>query len=304
MLDTTKALLTSVFFATLFVPIAATAAEPVRWFDDRGRPVTEAVVSTETLGADSLLLGELHDNPNHHLVQARLLQNLVTSGRDVVVVWEMLRRDQQDIIDAYLAQPNADADGFAQRVGWAESGWPDWSFYRPIADVAIKAGLPMVAGGLEEGEVGRLIGQDLDAWGEARGWSVPALNDEERDRHLTAVFDGHCGLVPKERLAPMVTVQRARDLSLAYAMLQTDQLTAAVLISGNGHVRSDIGVPHILRRMAPGARMLVIGQNEGAPDTPAEPTDRYDWIGVSRVIERPDPCEALRRHFGGHKNDG
>jgi hypothetical protein len=77
---------------------------------------------------------------------------------------------------------------------------------------------------------------------------------------------------------------------------------SAVLLAGNGHVRSDIGVPYWLRRamaaptmassLATGAvQVQAVGYVEPADETaPA----RFDQTVVVPPVTRPDPCATLK----------
>jgi uncharacterized iron-regulated protein len=61
---------------------------------------------------------------------------------------------------------------------------------------------------------------------------------------------------------------------------------AAVLLAGNGHVRSDIGVPRWLSPATRG-RSVAIGLLE--PGAPSE-RPRFDVSVMTREQVRPDPC--------------
>ncbi len=91
----------------------------------------------------------------------------------------------------------------------------------------------------------------------------------------------------------MVEAQRLRDAGLARAvvaaMLETGGPVA--LITGNGHARTDWGVPRMLGRALPDATVISVGQFEAAPSGPV-PHDL--WL-VTEPAERPDPCLAFRQ---------
>ena len=48
--------------------------------------------------ADFVLLGERHDNPDHHMLQAEVLRDLIAVGRRPAVGFEMLGLDDASII--------------------------------------------------------------------------------------------------------------------------------------------------------------------------------------------------------------
>ena len=68
--------------------------------------------------ATFVVLGENHDNPDHHVLQARVLAALVAAGRAPAVAFEMLDTSQQPALDAYVREHPGDAAGLGDAVGW------------------------------------------------------------------------------------------------------------------------------------------------------------------------------------------
>lgn len=238
-----------------------------RLWDSRRRTfVTEGGLIDALARASFVALGEQHDNPDHHRLQARLIHALVERGRAPTVVLEMLDVERQPDVDRARREHPQDPDAIGLAVDWGHSGWPAWALYRPVFAVAVDAGLPIVAAGvnregamrLAEGGVAALdpvlvqrfaLGAELDAP------TASAMRAEMRD--------AHCGLLPEEMLDSMVLVQRARDATLADRLLATGAgraggSVAGVLIAGNGHVRRDRGVPAALGR-AGATDVLAVG---------------------------------------------
>jgi uncharacterized iron-regulated protein len=120
-----------------------------------------------------------------------------------------------------------------------------------------------------------------------------------------AVEAGHCHRMPESMVPSIARAQIARDAMLARS-IEPFASRGVVLLTGNGHVRSDIGVPHFLP--APiRARLVGIGlfevdaadrQSETQADTDAGPADAYDVAFFTPVQARPDPCATLQ--FGSH----
>src|SRR5690242_12305298 len=124
--------------AALFTVLAACASSPWHAPLHRDHPLVgriwdgAAFADEQTLDAAArsahfLLLGETHDNPDHHALQARLLR-VAAAGRTPAVVFEMLDVGQQAAIDAAPRTP----EGIAEAANWSRSGWPPFSMYRPI----------------------------------------------------------------------------------------------------------------------------------------------------------------------------
>src|SRR5512142_2134997 len=74
------------------------------WAGRAGRFVDEASLDDAMNGADLLLLGEVHDNPDHHLLQARFVREVVAAGPRPALALEMLTSDLQPQVDAARAR--------------------------------------------------------------------------------------------------------------------------------------------------------------------------------------------------------
>jgi uncharacterized iron-regulated protein len=278
-----------------------------RIWDPRGRRwVDEAALAAAVASAHFVLLGETHDNPDHHLLQARLLRSVVEAGRRPALAFEMLTTDQQAAGDASLARAPKDPDALAEAVSWKASRWPDFRFYRPIFAAGLAAGLPIVAANLPRAQVKEIVAKGREGLDEslrvrlAREEPIPdAVMKSLRDEMSTS----HCGELPEAMLDPLVLAQRARDARMAERMATAGAERGAVLVTGKGHARSDRGVPAILAGDAPGRRVVSVGFLEVDPEA-SEPgqyveewgTEElpFDFVVFTPGAEREDPCEGLR----------
>src|SRR5205809_171186 len=118
------------------------------WNVAQGRFVAMTAVAAAVSAARFALLGERHDHPEHHEFQAWLLRRMLESGRRPAVAFEMLDTTQAPALARHLATSPRDAAGLGDAVGWRASGWPEWRLYQPIAEIALAAGLPVVAANL------------------------------------------------------------------------------------------------------------------------------------------------------------
>jgi uncharacterized iron-regulated protein len=120
-----------------------------RIWDARGqRFVEEEALVSAAAAADYVMLGEMHDNPDHHVIQARLVRALGNRGERPALAFEMLDEEDQTRVDASLrAKPN-DADALGKAVAWDKSGWYRFSMYRPIFVEGLAAGMPVLAANL------------------------------------------------------------------------------------------------------------------------------------------------------------
>lgn len=126
---------------------------------DAARFLDEAEAVDRLDAAHYILLGETHDNPDHHRLQARLILALRAGGRRPVIAFEMIDTTQRYRLADHLAAHPHDADGIGAAIGWEAAGWPPYALYRPIFAAALDGGMPVVAGNLSA-ETIRALGRD------------------------------------------------------------------------------------------------------------------------------------------------
>ncbi len=271
--------------------------------------ITPAQLSTALAARTFVLLGETHDNADHHLLQAWAIDALAAKGRNPAIVWEMFDSGQSAAMADFLSTDTANAQGLGPAVKWEDTGWPSWSLYQPVAEAAFSANLPMVAGNAPIALV-RKVGKDgYDAL--PRGQSAKLLLDRELGDVLepalrTEIVASHCDLIPLQATGPMFRGQRVRDAFMAEAMLAYGQQDGAVLIAGSGHVRTDRAVPWVLRQHQPDADIasLVFKGVEPQDDDidalgPLNPEGNIaaDYVWYTPKKLRDDPCVALKAKF-------
>ncbi len=283
------------------------------WDTGAGRFVQPDAVAQALAGAEFVLLGERHDNPDHHRLQALLLRRLAALGRRPAVAFEMLTAEQAPLLARHLAAHPGDAAGIGKAVGWEKSGWPPWPLYRPIAEAALAAEAPLLAASLPRHQLRAIVKHGAASLGEARVRALgleadlPAAAAERLHGDIVAA---HCDQLPPAMIAPMATAQRFKDAQMAATLrrgLAMAGRTTAVLIAGDGHIRRDYGVPWHLGRLAPGKRALVVAMLE--VDAEWQQAGDYaagyggalpfDFVWFTPAVDLEDPCEkyaeALRR---------
>lgn len=272
-----------------------------RIYDVRaGRFVGEAELYDALARARFVLLGETHDNADHHRLQARVIRELAKRPPGVsVVAFEMLDLDQQAVVVEHLSRRPADLDAFARAVRWEERGWPDFDLYRPVFEAALEAGARIVAAGLEPRRIRAVASGDLSVLPEglpARTGLLEPLPAELRQRMEAVLFDAHCGRLARDFLPRLVAVQRARDAVMADRLAVTAGRGRAVLITGRGHARRDFGVPWYLARRAPGAPVAVLAFLAVREFDAARARDLpYDFVWLTPAAHPPgfDPCAGI-----------
>ncbi|MBI5108517.1 MAG: ChaN family lipoprotein [Rhodocyclales bacterium] len=245
--------------------------------------------------AEILLLGETHDNPEHHRLQRRILAARREAGARPALLMEQFDIDQQPAIDE-VATTGGD-------LGPLMRGW-NWSHYRGLASDAQMAGMPLRAANLPRAALRPVVRDGFSTLPAAEGerLGLNAAWDGARDKYLSGIIEAsHCGKVSAPLRDGLVRAQRLRDATLADVALANIR-HGVIFILGRGHARRDIGVPHYLETRRPGTRVLSIGLVEVSPaNTDASryeadrvgPAPAFDVIWFTARAERPDPCLAF-----------
>ena len=304
--------------------LSGCAAGPVRWQSQLGleHPLTgriwdvaEQSFTTEDAMMDRLaaarfvLAGEQHDDPDHHVLQARIIKALVRRDQRPAVVMEMLDVDDTEAIHSCLEAFRCTPERFAAAVDWEHSGWPDWHIYEPVLAAALRAGLPIAPASLTPARVHAFattgdLGDDAEAI-HRLGLDVP-LAPEVHDAIAADVRESHCGYAPEEMIEGMVAAQRLRDAHMAESLLMAAPLGHAVLIAGLEHVRGDRAVPVRLRVLAPEDGVLSVGllEVDDEATSPGDYARRFgtesiplDFVWFTPRMDDSDPCEKFREQL-------
>lgn len=238
-----------------------------------------------------IAIGERHDNPDHHKLQAELVRLLQPSG----LAFEMIPREHEAMVNE-MRREGASRDELGKALNWAETGWLDWDLYAPILEAAPDA--YVAGGGLSRKTLTAIYRDGPIALGEAfvqRYGLETKLPSAAMTDMLDAQFQGHCGMIARDKLAPMVTIQRVWDASYADALLRAAQKGggSAVLICGNAHARLDYGAPSYVKHSTGEIAASIGLLEEGEPDVES---GKFTTTLTASAPVRDDPCDALRGH--------
>ncbi len=234
-----------------------------------GERLSAQQLVSELADVDQVLIGERHDNPDHHALQYWLLQALAQRREQGSLLLEMLNPDQQKRVarvQASIGRGQWPAD-LPEALAW-QRGW-DWDLYAPVVEYALAQPYPMLAANLDRAEITDIYRRKPQLRGRAAAEPV-------QKKLLAQIRASHCDMLPEAQLPPMLAVQQQRDRRMA------EQLNAApkpaVLLAGAFHVRRDLGVPlHLANRDTKVLVLVEVGETLSAEQadfvwfTPAQP---------------------------------
>ena len=277
-----------------------------------GHPLTLQDVIARAARADVLVIGETHDNPDHHRLQGRLLTVFAEAkrrekGRPPAIVFEMIDTDRDAALSAVNGKAGRTADDIFDAAEWDTSGWPKRDIYRPVMQAAAESGGPVVAAGLPRKtvrEVGRK-GLDVLPADRRQALRLAPLTPAQQESLERQIVKSHCDMIPRRAAAAMSGVQRLRDALLAERVMKAlKENGSVVLITGTGHARADRGAPLYIRRHDPKVKTFVVWLAEAQEDAKvwsdllpedSRPEALADVVIVTPRAERKDQCEEFRK---------
>lgn len=259
-----------------------------RIFDTRGNtPISREELLRRASASPLVILGEVHDNGEHHRLQAEVLEALLRAGRTPALAMEQFDHANQTALDA--ARGERDPERLADAGRFDRKGW-GWALYKPLVELAAANGLPLLAANLSR-EAARAVIKS----GRPAPNLAPALPDVQLALEADIVR-GHCGVRPAAALlAGMVEAQRARDAQMAEVLVRAGP-GGAVLVAGTGHARRDRGAPAYLPPPLQEQLLSIafVEVDPGQTRAQMDYRDLYDFVWFTPRAAREDPCKSFR----------
>jgi uncharacterized iron-regulated protein len=221
-----------------------------------------------------VLLGENHDNAEHHRWQLHAIAALHARLPKLVLGFEMFPRRVQPALDQWTAGQLTEAQ-FLERTQWSLVWGHDAQFYLPIFHFARMHGVPMIALNVERSLVRRVGAEGWAAVppGEREGVGDPA---PASPAYLTSLYESHLSHLPGDQRPSRVPTEddlrepafvrfvqsmQVWDRAMAEGIAQRltrEPGAAVVAIMGSGHLRGGYGVPHQLRELGVGDAVVAL----------------------------------------------
>jgi uncharacterized iron-regulated protein len=286
---------------------------------ERPRIASGPALLAEMARRDVVLLGERHDEDDHHRWQLHTLAALHALRPHMVIGFEMFPRRVQPALDRWVAG-ELTVKQFLEQTEWDKVWDLPAELYLPLFQFARINRIPMVALNVERKLNKAISDQGWDAVpeGEREGVGRPAPPSEAYRDLLLEVYREH-GTVGGKDVAQVqkgdrafrnfvesqITWDRAMAEGLARqaAPRATGGKPLVVGIMGSGHIRYGYGVPHQLRDL--GVRsigtLLPLSAEAGCRELRAGLADAVFAL-PQRAAAAPEPPRLgvhLEEHEGG-----
>ena len=239
----------------------------------------EFIAQLET--RDLVFIGEVHDNPEHHLIQVQILQALMVRHGPITVAMEFFQKPQQAVIDRYLLGKSSELE-FLKDVGWEKQWSFDYSFYRPLMLAVKEKGGEILAINAPSDIVKKVARSGLNAL-EPDERSLLAKNivlDNEGHRtYLQDVFNneahGHLANFDFFYEAQCVWEDTMAQ-NIAGSLEGSDEVLIA--LTGNGHIINKFGIPDRTAARIPADMVTVLLKPIEAGLTIDRESADYVWL--------------------------
>ncbi|MDN5835736.1 MAG: ChaN family lipoprotein [Nitrosospira sp.] len=208
---------------------------------------------------DVVLLGEMHDNAEHHRWQLQTLAALHAARPDMVIGFEMFPRRVQKALDQWVAGELSEAE-FLAAADWGGVWSTDANLYLPLFHFARMNRVPMVALNIDARLRKAVAAKGLDGVpeNEREGVMPPFAPSDAYLDYLMPFYGQHerggkkKGEVSRDDpdFRRFVESQQLWDRAMAQAIrsaLDRPGRPLVVGIMGSGHIKYGYGVPHQLK---------------------------------------------------------
>jgi uncharacterized iron-regulated protein len=280
---------------------------PGQWRVADGETLTTAGLMADLAGAGVVLLGEQHDRLAHHRWQLHTLAGLHAHRPEMVIGLEMLPREAQPALDAWVAG-ELDESAFLEASNWYQAWGFDPDLYLPILHFARMQRIPLRALNVTPELRGRLTSE---GWGavpeqERFGITPPAPALPAYRATLEAVYARHAGRDDDDPadLERFIGAQLVWDRAMATALV--DAAADGTLVAGlmgEGHLADGDGVPYQLDNLGLSDHRSLLPWAPG-PDCqpPMARADAHYVLDDESAFQPPDPPHLgvlIGEHEGG-----
>ncbi|HKJ23008.1 MAG TPA: ChaN family lipoprotein [Gammaproteobacteria bacterium] len=224
-------------------------------------PLTLHDVLQRLSGTRVVLLGEHHDNPEHHRWQLQTLAALYGQHPNMVIGFEMFPRRVQPVLDRWVRGELTEKQ-FLKQTDW-DSVWSfDPRLYMPIFNFARMNRIPMIAINLDGKLISRLRTEGLGALSadQRTGLTKPAPASDGYLDMLKDIYQEHGPPAHKDLPPPQLFKEDKHFHMFVEGQLWWDRVMASGLaeqakkpdppfvvgLMGSGHLIYHYGIPHQL----------------------------------------------------------
>lgn len=217
-----------------------------------GQKLTPQQLLAKLRDRPRVIVGEKHDNLQHHQIEQWLVESLPRQRTQGSVLMEMITPSQQDKVNAVKDQlkqgKTLTGQQITEQTAW-QKGWK-WELYSGVTTAALAGSYPLLSANLDRREIKKFYQHPLAVTG--------ALSTQPSVREAIAktIEESHGGKLEPKQAEAMLAIQQQRDRRMAESLLAAP--TPALLIVGGYHANRALGVPLHVEDIAPMTELTVV----------------------------------------------
>jgi uncharacterized iron-regulated protein len=205
----------------------------------------------DQVGARRLIfIGEVHNNPEHHLIQVQILQALMSQYAPLTLAMEFFNKTQQTVLDHYMDGSTTETTEtvFLKDVGWDKNWAYAYHFYRPLLLMTKEKGRKILAINAPNTIVKKVARSGLSSLDPSERNQLAShinLENESHRTYLRKIYEKHTHKDLKRfdffYQAQCVWEDTMAENIAKYLSKNKEKL---VVLAGNGHIINNYGIPN------------------------------------------------------------
>ena len=219
-----------------------------------GRALSFEELMTRLTRKRLVFVGEVHSNPEDHLIEIQILQALMASNPPPDVAMEFFQVDQQQAIDDYLRGATSETQ-FLKDVRWRETWNFPYRFYRPLVLALRQGNRHLYAINVPRNIVKKVARKGLHSLDPRERKQIAKhidLSNKEHRAFLEKVFQRHAhGDLGNFEYFYQAQCVWEDTMAERVAELLAKSSRPLVVFAGNGHILNRYGIPdRVIKRTA------------------------------------------------------
>lgn len=214
---------------------------------------------TDVENADVVLVGEWHTHTGIHRFQTELLQAMLAAGDDVTLSMEQFTRDNQAVVNTYLA--GEIGEGALIKQG---NAWPNYSSdYRPLVELAKVNSIDIIAANAPKNII-RCISKEGISYvdklpADERAWLAENINTQDSPYKTHFMASMHHGdeSQNENKFASQVTWDETMAESIVNYLAEYPD-KQVLHIAGKFHTENGLGTAASILARAPELKVVIV----------------------------------------------
>ena len=255
---------------------------------------TNSTVFEKIENVDFVLLGEQHDQAQHHRWQMQMLSGLVAHRDKIAIGLEMLPKTSQPALDAWV-DGQLSLTEFLVQANWYETWRFDVELYMPILNFARENQVPLYALNIPRKVISQISASGWDS--NMSDTAKPAPASQTYKSMLKEVFQYHDGSDDKQ-LEFFIQAQLMWDRAFAKGLKEAKDETSRLVVGiiGSGHLTYGHGVEHQLNSIGEYDIVTWIPTNTGLACTSLELINHNGELIADAVFITPKSVIKDTKH--------